>query len=63
MNRAFIIQGIILMGSYYVYKRTLNILDRYSNKYLSNLQDEEILNFEKQDPKAINLMGNNGGMI
>ena len=59
MNRALGIQFIIMATSYYTHKKTMGCLDRYSQKYLSSLNDEAILNFEKEDPKRINKLGNN----
>jgi len=58
MNRAFFLQILILGSSYYTYRNAVTTLDKYSQKYLRNLGDEEIMNFEKQDPKIINKKAN-----
>jgi hypothetical protein len=59
LNKAFGIQIIAIIGTYWTYKSTIGALDKYSAKYLSQLDDAAILSFEKQDPKSINLSANN----
>jgi hypothetical protein len=58
MGRALGIQTLVILGSYLTYNKTMNVLDKYSSKYLNDLSDEELLNFEKQDPQTVNQKGN-----
>lgn len=63
INRAIGVQALVMIGAYYSYKSTLGALDKYSAKYLSGLDDQALLNFEKQDPKAINQKANAGNVV
>lgn len=41
----------------------MGTLDQYADKYLNHLDDDSIKNFEKQDAKVINKVGNSKNMV
>ena len=63
INRAIGVQLFVLASSYWTFKQTTKCLDNYSKKYLQGLDDTQILNFEKQDPKEINQKANINNLV
>jgi len=58
MNKAFMIQLLVIGSSFLSYRSTIAALDQYSDKYLSNVEDEHLLKFDMLDPKIVNAEGN-----